>query len=59
MEMTGAGLFLAANVAVLTNQTGQLRIVSGATDAPIDISLDDGPSESSGKPPSVSHRDAG
>lgn len=36
MEMTGAGLFLAANVAVLTNQTGQLRIVSGAADASLD-----------------------
>jgi len=60
MEMTGAGLFLAANVAVLTNQTGQLRLVSGAADAPVAVSLDDGgASESSGQPPSVSHQDAG
>jgi hypothetical protein len=43
MEMTGAGLFLAANVAVLTNQTGQLRVVSGAADAPmVDVCSDDG-----------------
>lgn len=40
MEMTGAGLFLAANVAVLTNQTGQLTIVSGAVDLPPDAGLD-------------------
>ncbi len=33
MEMTGAELFLAANIAVLTNQTGQLRVVSGTADA--------------------------
>ena len=60
MEITGAGLFLAANVAVLTNQTGQLRLVSGAADAPVAVSLDDGgASESSGQPPSVSHQDAG
>jgi len=52
MEMTGAGLFLAANIAVLTNQTGQLRVVSGTADAPIDVSLDDGgASDASGPPP--------
>ncbi len=36
MEMIGAGLFLAANVAVLMDQTGQLRIVAGPAKAPGD-----------------------
>jgi hypothetical protein len=36
MEMIGAGLFLAANLAVLTDQTGQLRVVAGPAEAPID-----------------------
>ena len=36
MEMIGAGLFLAANVAVLMDQTGQLRIVAGPAKAPVD-----------------------
>lgn len=31
MEMTGAGLFLSALVAVLADQSGQLRVVAGRT----------------------------
>jgi len=32
----GVGLFLAANLAVLMDQTGQLRVVAGPAEAPID-----------------------
>ncbi len=31
-----SGLFLAANLAVLMDQTGQLRVVAGPAEAPID-----------------------
>lgn len=34
MEMTGAGLFLAANVAVLADQSGHLRVVAGTAGTP-------------------------
>ena len=36
VDTLGAGLFLAANVAVLMDQTGQLRIVAGPAKAPGD-----------------------
>ena len=47
MEMAGAGLFLVANVAVLTHQSGYLRLVAGAAGKPspdtTEDAVDDGP----------------
>lgn len=45
MEMTGAGLFLSALVAVLADQTGQVRLIAGPPAPPEDAATG-GPDES-------------
>ena len=50
MEMAGAGLFLSALVAVLADQTGQVRLVAGAPPPPEDAAEGDDPTANGDTP---------